>query len=164
MCMGIKAARIDNRLLHGSVATLWASEIKPQRIMVIDDEVAEDPGKKSAMRMAKPVGIALSIITKQTALDNFGIGKYDDHDVYVVTRDPLTILALQEAGQEVPVLCLGGTVTPSEGVPSTQVNRRAYVRDDELSVYRQIAAHGASIEVRYVPADRPEPLSKFVEL
>ena len=38
--MSIIAARIDNRLLHGIVATQWVPEFRPQRLMVIDDIVA----------------------------------------------------------------------------------------------------------------------------
>ena len=38
--MGIVLARIDNRLLHGIVATQWAGRSGAQRIMIIDDTVA----------------------------------------------------------------------------------------------------------------------------
>lgn len=162
--MSIKAARIDNRLLHGIVATQWVPEIKPQRLMIIDDEYADDPTKKASMRMAKPAGVALSIINRQTAYANFAAGKYDDHTVFLVVRDPKIVLDLLEAGQTVPTLTVGGTVDPAEGVGATQVSRRAYVTDDEVGVYRAIAAHGTSITVQYVCADKSEPLSKYVQL
>ena len=162
--MGIKAARIDNRLLHGIVATQWVPEIKPQRLMIIDDEYANDPTKKASMRMAKPAGVALSIISRETAYANFAAGKYDDHTVFLVVRDPQIVLDLQEAGQRVPALTVGGTVEPAEGVPATQVSRRAYVTAGEEPVYRAIAAHGTVITVQYVCADKSEPLSKFIHL
>ena len=60
--MSIVAARIDNRLLHGIVATQWVPQYRPQRVMVVDDEYAGNPTKKAGMKMAKPAGIALSII------------------------------------------------------------------------------------------------------
>ena len=40
--MGIVLARIDNRLLHGIVATQWAGRSGAQRIMIIDDTVANN--------------------------------------------------------------------------------------------------------------------------
>lgn len=46
----------------------------------------------------------------------------------------------------------------------TQVSRRAYVLDNEVPVYSSIAAHGTSINIQYVPADKDEPLSKYVNL
>lgn len=162
--MSIIAARIDNRLLHGIVATQWVPEFKPQRLMIIDDEVADNPTKKAAMRMAKPAGVALSIINRETALANFAAGKYDDHSVFVVARDPQTILDLQEAGQTVPRLTLGATVAPAPGESATPVGVRAHVWDSQVPVYSAIAAKGCDITVQYVCADKCEPLSKYITL
>lgn len=162
--MSVIAARIDNRLLHGIVATQWMAEYKPQRLMVIDDEYANDPTKKAGMRMAKPAGAALSIISEETALTNFSKGKYDDHTVFVVARDPETILHVQKTGQVVPKLVVGGTVSPAEGERAVQVSRRAYVWDRQLPVYREIEERGCAISVAYVPADGDAPLSQFVTL
>lgn len=162
--MSIVAARIDNRLLHGIVATQWTPQYRPQRVMVIDDEYANDPTKKAGMKMAKPAGTALSIITEETALANFAAGKYDDHTVFVITRTPAIVRHLVEAGQRVPQLVLGGTVTPAEGTPAIQAGRRAFVTDDQVADYAAIAASGTDITVQYVPADHAEPLSKYVSL
>ena len=162
--MSIIAARIDNRLLHGKVATQWVPEFRPQRLMVIDDIVANDPTKKAAMRMAKPSGVALSIINKETALTNYRAGKYDDHTVFIVARDPQTILDVIQTGQVVPTLVVGGTVFPEEGSDAVQVSSRAYVTKDELPAYRAIAGTGCDITVRYVPADKPVELSSIITL
>lgn len=162
--MSIIAARIDNRLLHGIVATQWVPELKPQRLMIIDDVYANDPTKKAGMRMAKPAGVALSIIDRDKAYTNFVAGKYDDHTVFVVVRDPQIILDLQEAGQKVPRLTVGGTVDPEPGVAATQVSRRAYVLDSQVPVYSAISGNGCDVTVQYVCADKCEPLSKYVSL
>lgn len=162
--MSIIAARIDNRLLHGIVATQWVPEFKPQRLMIIDDVYANDPTKKAGMRMAKPAGVALSIIDREKAYGNFAAGKYDDHTVFVVVRDPQIILDLQQAGQKIPRLTVGGTVDPEPGVAATQVSRRAYVLDSQVPVYAAIAGNGCDVTVQYVCADKCEPLSKYVSL
>ena len=156
--MSIIAARIGNRLLHGIVATQWVPEFRPQRLMVIDDIVANDPTKKAAMRMA------LSIINKETALTNYRAGKYDDHTIFIVARDPQTILDVIQTGQVVPTLVVGGTVFPEEGSDAVQVSSRAYVTKDELPAYRAIAGTGCDITVRYVPADKPVELSSIITL
>ena len=41
--MSIILGRIDYRLLHGIVATMWAPQSGAQRVMVIDDKTANDP-------------------------------------------------------------------------------------------------------------------------
>ena len=77
--MSIVLGRVDYRLLHGIVATMWAPQSGAQRVMVIDDRTANDPIIKESMRLGKPAGMACSIITEETAMKNFKAGKYDDH-------------------------------------------------------------------------------------
>ena len=62
--MSIILGRIDYRLLHGIVATMWAPQSGAQRVMVIDDKTANDPIIKESMRLGKPAGMACSIITR----------------------------------------------------------------------------------------------------
>lgn len=162
--MSIVAARIDNRLLHGIVAMQWTPQYQPQRVMVIDDEFASDPTKKASMRMARPAGVALSIISRETAYDNFAAGKYDDHTVFVITKNPEVLVHLLQGGQQIPVVVLGGTAEPEEGQAATQVSRRAYVTDAERSAYRAMIDAGCDVVVQYVPADKPERLNACMDL
>lgn len=96
--MSVVMARIDNRLLHGIIVTQWAPVSGATRVMVIDDKVAGDEVLKSTMRMARPAGMAVSIISEQTALKNFAAGKYDREKVFVIAKEPETILHLVESG------------------------------------------------------------------
>ncbi|MCD8069405.1 MAG: PTS sugar transporter subunit IIB [Lachnospiraceae bacterium] len=160
--MSIISARIDNRLLHGIVATQWAPFIGAQRVMVIDDHIASDPLLKSGMQMGKPAGCALSIITEQTAYTNFAAGKYNNQTVFVIVQNPEILKHLMDQGEKIPRIVLGGTVAPEEGVEAVQVSRRAFVTKAEEPVYQALAAGGASITVQYVPKDKEEKLSQYI--
>lgn len=163
--MSIIAARLDNRLLHGIVATQWVPELQPKRVMVIDDGVAADPAKKSAMKMSRPsTGCALSIIDHETAYANFKAGKYDGHSVMVIAQDAQTFADLIEMGQEIPELVIGGTAELEEKPGLIKVSRRACINEADIPLYKKIAASGTKIEVRYIPSDHAEPLSKYVDL
>ncbi len=162
--MSIVSARLDNRLLHGIVATQWAPVIGAQRIMVIDNHIANDPTLKSGMQMGKPAGTALSIINEEKAYANFKAGKYDGHSVFVICQDVKILHNLMEQGQKIPQIVVGGTVTPAEGTQAVQVNRRAYVTKEEEPLYRDLAASGSNIVVQYVVNDKPEPLSNYIQL
>ena len=45
--MKIGTARIDDRLIHGQVATRWTKETNVSRIIVVSDEVAADHVRKT---------------------------------------------------------------------------------------------------------------------
>ena len=49
---GFVHIRIDDRLIHGQVATRWSTGLKVNRIMVIDDAVAANDNEKAILRMA----------------------------------------------------------------------------------------------------------------
>lgn len=162
--MAIISARVDNRLLHGIVATQWAPLIGAQRVMVIDDHIASDPLLKSGMQMGKPAGCALSIITEETARKNFAAGKYNNQTVFVIVQDPAILQRLVAQGEKIPHIVVGGTVTPESGTEAVQVSRRAYVTKAEEPVYQALAASGASLVVQYVPKDKEEKLSQYITL
>ena len=123
--MGIVLARIDNRLLHGIVSTQWAGRSGAQRIMIIDDTVANNELTKASMKLARPTGMAISIITEEAALNNFKAGKYNDHTVFVLVKRPETLVKLSEIGVKIPELVIGGTVKPAEGEEAVKLSQRA---------------------------------------
>ena len=133
--MGIVLARIDNRLLHGIVATQWAGRSGAQRIMIIDDTVANNELTKASMKLARPTGMAISIITEETALNNFKAGKYNDHTVFVLVKKPETLVKLSEIGVKIPELVIGGTVKPA----------------------------GTKLYAQYVPADAEVSIDEFLK-
>ena len=57
--MTIVGCRIDGRLIHGQVANLWTTKLNVSRIMVIDDEVAQNDIEKSGLKLATPPGVKL---------------------------------------------------------------------------------------------------------
>ena len=54
----ILLTRIDNRLIHGQVATQWTSTIGANLILVANDDVAGNKMRQKLMDMAAPQGVA----------------------------------------------------------------------------------------------------------
>lgn len=151
--MSIMAVRIDNRLLHGIVATQWAPLYEAQRVMIIDDHTADNPVLKDSMKMSKPAGKALSIINCATAYENFKNKKYDGHGVFIIVKNPQIALDLINLGEKIPELVIGGTVEP-EGEDYFRVSKRACVTMEEKKIYDKILEAGTEITVQYVPRDK----------
>lgn len=160
--MSIVAGRVDYRLLHGIVQGYWCPLYGTQRTMVIDDATAGDPVRKSAMKMSKPSGQALSIISRETAYKNFKAGKYDSHTVFVISADPRTFLDLIEQGQKIPVLTVGLTPIPTDGTPGVSAGNRAFIPEADIPVYQKIVAAGTKVEVRFMTTEKPVPISEYI--
>lgn len=159
--MSIILGRIDYRLVHGIVATMWAPQSGAQRVMVIDDRTANDPIIKESMRLGKPACMACSIITEETALTNFKAGKYDDQKVFIVCEDPNVFLKLQEAGQKIPRIVVGITRDRETG---TKVSSRAAIKDEEKAVYKKLIDNGTEVDVQFTTTDKAVKLTQAMEL
>lgn len=149
--MDIILGRLDNRLLHGIIATQWVQHTKCERLMIIDDEVASDSQKKDIMRIAKPAGIPLSIISVETAIKNFKSGKYEDKRVFVVVKKPKTLLTLIREGITLKAMNIGGSgCLPDETV---KLSNRYSCSELDKQDLDEIKKAGVEIFIQYVPAD-----------
>lgn len=60
---GIVLVRIDDRLIHGQVMTSWLNYTSANKIMIIDDEVANDAFMKSVLKTCVPANVKLATFT-----------------------------------------------------------------------------------------------------
>lgn len=96
--MTIVAARIDGRLIHGQVANLWTTKLNISRIMVVDNEVISNDLEKTALKLATPSGVKLSILSVEKAANNILEGRYDSQRLLIVARKPDSFLELIQKG------------------------------------------------------------------
>lgn len=104
---GINNVRIDDRLIHGQVATMWTNKLGVNRLMVVNDEVANNKIQKDMLRLATPAGVASSIITTEKALNNIGAGKYKGQNVLLIVKSPVDLLPFVDRGFEFPTINVG---------------------------------------------------------
>lgn len=83
--MQIKLARVDDRLIHGQVATVWAKEAGAKRIIVVSKEVANDDIRKTLVKQAAPPGIKVNIVDPEKAVKVYNNPKYADETVFYLS-------------------------------------------------------------------------------
>jgi PTS system mannose-specific IIB component len=151
--MTVVLARIDQRLIHGLIVNQWAQHLKIKRFMVVDDLVSQNESIKNSMRIAKPAGTGMSIIDTNKAITNFNAGKYDEQRVFVLVKEPLTLIKMVEAGIEIPKIDLGIIFNEDGRTPLTKF---IALNDQERADLKILAAKGIPITIQYVPTDPEE--------
>ena len=53
--------RIDDRLIHGQIATQWLKYAHGNKVLIIDDKVPEQPMQVRILKAAAPPGIKVII-------------------------------------------------------------------------------------------------------
>ncbi|WP_394873121.1 PTS system mannose/fructose/N-acetylgalactosamine-transporter subunit IIB [Clostridium butyricum] len=145
---GITHIRIDDRLIHGQVATMWTNELGATRIMVINDEVANNDMQKSLLRMAAPPNVSTSIITKETAVKNISDGKYRGQKVFIVVKSPLDILYLLNNGLDIKEINVGNMSAKS----NTEVIKTTIsVTKEEKEAFKELIERGVEVTAIMTP-------------
>ncbi|RCW16279.1 PTS mannose transporter subunit IIAB [Streptococcus gallolyticus] len=150
--MTIIAARIDGRLIHGQVANLWTAKLNISRIMVVDDDIVDSNLEKTALKLATPAGVKLSILTVEKAANNILAGKYDSQRLMIVARKPDRFLGLLERGVVISELNVGNM---SQSPETRAVTRSINVVSDDIAAFDAIHAKGTKLIAQMVPGDTP---------
>lgn len=158
--MTIVGCRIDGRLIHGQVANLWTTKLNVSRIMVIDDEVAQNDIEKSGLKLATPPGVKLSILPVAKAAENILAGKYDSQRLFIVARKPDRYLRLIEAGVQIETLNVGNM---SQSDETRAIIRSINVVDADVEAFHKIHEKGVRITSQMVPNDTAEDFMKLLK-
>lgn len=149
--------RIDERLIHGQVAGIWAPSLHTQRIIVINDEAAADTLQKSSLRMAAPTSMRLSVLPVESAAKNIRSGKYGKQRLFLVFKNPTDVLRYLKAGGKLTHVNVGN-MSYKEG--SKDITKSIKVLDEEIDVFESIAAMDINVTAQLVPND---PVVDFMD-
>lgn len=158
---GFQAFRIDDRMIHGIVATSWVPHYNATRAMCIDDVACDNQIMKQSMKMGLPPGVALSVISVQKALTNIGIHKYAAQRVFCVFRTVDTAYRLFKAGVEIPEINLGD-VTQNTG-ETTVLAKTVRVNPTEKAQLREMRDAGVKIIAQFTPRDKAEDVGNLLD-
>jgi len=148
--MKIKLARIDDRLIHGQVATVWAKEAGAGRIIVVSDEVANDEIRKTLVKQAAPPGIKVNIIDTEKAAKVYQNPKYENDTVFYLFTNPMEVVQLIELGVPIASINIGG-MQFKEG--RTQITKAVSVNQEEVDAFRKLSDMGVELDLRVVATD-----------
>lgn len=160
--MEVVNVRVDDRLVHGVVATNWIPRNRIDRTIVIDKESANNPMLKSVLRMATPKNCNLSVITVEKALDNFKINRYGNEKIMIVTKDLYPILELLENGFKFPVLTLGNLGNQNKVESTVKLTKYVSVNDETRPQLEKVNQYGVKVFAQLIPEDEAIDVMKLM--
>lgn len=153
----ILLTRIDNRLIHGQVATQWNSSVGSNLLLVANDKVAGDKMRQGLMDMAAPNGVATRYFTIDKTIEVIHKAA-DRQKIFIIVESPTDALRLIEGG--VPIKKVNvGNMHMSEG--KRQVATSVAVDDADVEAFKKMQEKGVELEIRRVPSIAAEDTSKL---
>jgi mannose/fructose/sorbose-specific phosphotransferase system IIB component len=148
--MNIVLARIDDRLIHGQVATVWSKESRCERIIVCNDDVANDEIRRTLLVQVAPPGVKSSVVDIEKAIRVYNNPKYEGVRVLLLFTNPTDVLRMVEGGVDIKSVNIGGMAF-REG--KKQVTGAVSVDQKDIDAFKKLHEKGIELEIRKVTTD-----------
>ncbi|MCU6679221.1 PTS mannose transporter subunit IIAB [Leclercia tamurae] len=149
--MQIGLARIDDRLIHGQVATRWTKETNVKRIIVVSDEVAADTVRKTLLTQVAPPGVTAHVVDVAKMIRVYNNPKYAGERIMLLFTNPTDVERVVEGGVNITSVNIGGMAF-RQG--KTQVNNAISVDEKDIEAFNKLNARGIELEARKVSTDQ----------
>ncbi len=139
--------RIDNRLLHGQVATQWSGVLGINLILVANDDVAGNSFRQGLMDMAAPSYAQTRYWTIEKTINTIHKAS-EAQKIFIICESPSDVLKLVEGG--VPIKDVNvGNMHMSEG--KRQVATVVAVDDEDVRAFKRLRELGVNLFIQRVP-------------
>jgi mannose/fructose/N-acetylgalactosamine-specific phosphotransferase system component IIB len=144
--MSIVLFRVDERLIHGQVIVGWANELRPNRIIVVDDDLAESTWEQELYAMGLPEELTTSFESVADARAQLADWRTGSPRVLVLTRDVGTMRRLASAGAFLLAANLAAPAQVSDVAVAPEAQRGA--RQEELEKVQAEQKRNADIAAK----------------
>ncbi|MFA6850771.1 MAG: PTS sugar transporter subunit IIB [Selenomonadaceae bacterium] len=143
--MEISFVRIDDRLIHGQVATVWTKVSGCNRIMCCSDDVAKDSMRKQLLLQVAPPGVKAYVVPIAKAIEAYKNPKYNTFKTLFLFTNPTDALRAVEGGIPFKSINLGGMCF-KEG--TTLISTAVAVGPEDVKSLVKLHDMGIEVEIR----------------
>lgn len=155
----IVLCRIDNRLIHGQVATQWTSSIGANLLLVANDKVASDTMRQGLMDMAAPSFAQTRYFTLARTIEVIHKAA-DRQKIFIICENPQDVLTLVKGGVPIKKVNIGN-MHMAEG--KRQVVGSVAVDDADITAFKELRELGVELEIRRVPTESADNIEKLFQ-
>ncbi|HDR1555493.1 TPA: PTS mannose transporter subunit IIAB, partial [Pasteurella multocida] len=146
----IGLARIDDRLIHGQVATRWTKESKVSRIVVVNDDVAKDSVRSTMLKSVAPPGVTAHVVDVEKMIRVYNNPEYAGERMMLLFTNPTDVVRLMEAGVAFKSINVGG-MAYKDG--KKMITSAVAVDDKDIEAFKKLDAQNIELDVRKVSND-----------
>ncbi|HCR59161.1 MAG TPA: PTS fructose transporter subunit IIB [Raoultella sp.] len=148
--MNITLARIDDRLIHGQVTTVWSKVSNAQRIIICNDDVYNDEVRRTLLRQAAPPGMKVNVVNLEKAVAVYHNPQYQNESVFYLFTNPQDVLTMVQQGVKIDTLNIGGMAwRPGK----KQLTKAVSLDQTDIDAFRQLDQLGVILDLRVVASD-----------
>ncbi len=158
--MAILLFRIDERLIHGQVVVGWGNELRPDRIIVVDDELFDSAWEQELYSLGLPENMTVRFDNVAGAKPHLAEWESNASRTLLLTRDIDTMRRLGEHGElRGRDINIGGLhYAPGRDAVLPYV----YLSASERAALEDLLKNGALVNARDLPGARRVPAERLL--
>lgn len=157
--MSIELVRIDDRLIHGQIATTWINDYNIEQVLIVDDNVVQDKIQQSVISMTAPANVKVKVF----GVDSF-IGIYKKNPIkrrtMIVLTNSIDAYRLLAGGVQIDYLNVGG-MRFLDG--RTKIARAVSVTPEEREAFKKIIEMGIDVRIQMIPRDEIVEMKNVID-
>ncbi|MBN1153289.1 PTS sugar transporter subunit IIB [candidate division KSB1 bacterium] len=162
--MPLELCRIDDRLIHGQVIVGWGNYLKPDRIILCNDAVAQEDWQREMFESSGDMvsfKLDISIFTQGETLSFFKQDEFEKEKIILIVESPREICELVNEGAPIGRVNVGGMHYKSGKV---QIAPYIFVDDEDIKYFKMIIEKDIKLEGQDVPTAKKIDITELVYL
>lgn len=152
-------ARVDERLIHGQVAMVWTNTVGASRIVVVNDQALDDEIVLSGLKMAKPAGVHVSVLTVRRAVQRLKENAYPGDRIFVITKNISDMAELIRQGVDIGTVNVGN-VAKREG--SRNIKKSVNLTQKDVDEIQEMISLGHGVTAQMIPNEPAQSILSFL--
>jgi D-glucosaminate-specific PTS system IIB component len=160
----ISMTRVDFRLVHGQVGGQWLKYLNVPRVVILCDEIADDPFLIEMFGLAVPTGVKIVVFkiedgVEQWKKDRFGAGNY-----ILLFKHLADAKRAYDLGLRFEKVNLGQIPASPDpgGAERKRALRTVFISKTEAEIVKALSSEGVNIYSQGAPIDSPVDMLPIV--
>ncbi|MCR0329147.1 PTS sugar transporter subunit IIB [[Clostridium] innocuum] len=156
--MGIELVRIDDRLIHGQIATTWINNYSIEQVLIINDQILKDKMQQSVISMTAPVNVKVKVFGVDTFIEVYKKTPIHRKTMIILTNS-IDAYRLAKGGVNFNILNVGGMRYENGRV---KIAKAVSVTQEEREAFEQLIKMGIDVQIQMVPRDELLDIKKIL--
>jgi PTS system mannose-specific IIB component/fructoselysine and glucoselysine-specific PTS system IIB component len=157
--MSLDLVRVDDRLIHGQVVVGWGREIKPDLVVLADDEIAANEWEQKLYALGVPSGMKVEFTTVKGAVRSVDTWARDSCRTILIVSDIDSLQRLCNGAPTIRKVNLGGVHNDGD---RQQHLPYLFLSEAEVGQLRLLATRGVEITAQDLPNSAPVTLEDLL--
>ena len=141
------------------MATTWIKKYEIEQVLVINDNLANDPIQKSVLEMTAPAGVRVLLFDVDKFTEVYK-GNPIKRKTMLIYTNPEDVLRNLKGGVKIPYLNVGGM---KHVLNKEKLTKAVAVDNKDMKDFKEILELGIYVEIQMIPSDKINNMKEFIK-